>query len=241
MFSRYCLSVEESSYTTGLFRVPLEAARSVVPDDYFTVAEIFPDEAVFFVGTGEFRKADLGPYKELYIGFYSENRQRTTRPTQEDNLAEFSANESKMYMWKNWLTTTDANDRMKVAGSTLFRVGAIDRLDGENETTFAMEHPSEGRIRFTSPREGGIDQSGLSMQRTHYGRLHGEPSRLQLDLNVDRMVTLPGQGNVVMEGPIADVCAPLEIPDQPLVSIWIEEMNFKMGKPVLLPKQRPSE
>ena len=38
----------------------------------------------------------------------------------------------------------------------------------------------------------------------------------------------------------ADICAPLEIPEQPLVSIWIEEMNFKMGKPVLLPKQRPS-
>jgi hypothetical protein len=240
MFSRYCLTVESSSYTTGLFRVPLAAARSAIPDDYFTVAEIFPDEAVFFIGTGEFRKADLGPYKEMYIGFYTENRQQATRPTQEDNLAEFSANESKMYMWKNWLTTTDANDRMKAAGSKVFRVGAIDRIDAGNATTFAMEHPSEGSIRFTAPREGGIDQSDFSMTRTHYGRLHGEPSRLALDLNIDTMVTVPGQGELVMEGRVADACAPLEIPDQPLVSIWIEEMNFKMGKPVLLPKEKPS-
>jgi hypothetical protein len=239
MFSRYCLSVASSSYTTALYRVPLEAARNAVPDDYFGVAEIFPGEAVFFIGTGEFRKADLGPYMEMYIGFYTENRQRPTRPTQEDNLAEFSANESKMYMWKNWLTTTDANDRMKVAGSTVFRVGAIERLDEEKQTTFAMEHPTEGRIRFTTPTEGGLVGSDLVLQRTHYGRLHGVPSRLALDLNVDTMLTIPGQGKLVLEGEIADDCAPLEIPDQPLVSIWIEEMNFKMGKPVLLPKQRP--
>ena len=102
-----------------------------------------------------------------------------------------------------------------------------------------MEHATEGRIRFTSAREGGIEQLDSSMKRTHYGHLHGEPSRLQLELNIDKMVTIPGQGELVMEGPIADACAPLEIPDQPLVSIWIEEMNFKMGKPVLLPEERP--
>jgi hypothetical protein len=240
MFSRYCLTVDSSSYTTGLFRVPLDAARRAVPDDYFTVAEIFPGEAVFFVGTGEFRKAQLGPYQEMYIGFYSENRQRESLPTQEDNLAEFTANESKMYMWKNWLTTQDANERMKTAGSTVFRVGAIDRIDADDEVMFAMQHPTEGQIRFTTPRHGGMTQSNLEMTRTHYGRLHGEPSRLQLELNVDAMVTVPGQGRLEMDGPLADACAPLQVPDQPLVSIWIEEMNFKMGKPVLLPKERPA-
>ena len=59
------MTVGSASYMTGLFRVPLEVARGLVPDSYFTVAEIFPDEAVFFVGTGEFREAGIGPYKEL--------------------------------------------------------------------------------------------------------------------------------------------------------------------------------
>lgn len=240
MFSRYCLSVQSSSYTTGLYRVPIEAARNAVPDDYFTVAEIFPGEAVFFIGTGEFRKADLGPYMEMYIGFYTENRQREKRPNQEENLAEFSTQESKMYLWKNWLTTTDANERMKVAGSTVFRVGEIERLDGDGETTFAMQHPTEGGIRFTTPTTDGIEQSDFSMERVHYGRLHDVPSHLHLYMNIDSMVTSPGRGRLELSGRVADECAALGIPDQPLVSIWIEEMNFKMGKPVLLPAERPS-
>jgi len=61
VFTRYCLGVDSSSYTTGIFTVPIDVARSIVPDDYFTVAEILPGEAMFFVGTGEFRVADLGP------------------------------------------------------------------------------------------------------------------------------------------------------------------------------------
>lgn len=239
MFSRYCLSVQSSSYTTGIYRVPLEAARRTVSDDYFTVAEIFPGEALFFIGTGEFRKADLGPYMEMYVGFYTENRERETRPTQEENLAEFSAQESKMYMWKNWLTTTDANERMKVAGSTVFRAGAIERRDGDGETTFAMEHPTEGSIRFTAPTTGAIEQSDLTIERVHYGRLHDEPSRLHLYMNVDKMVTSPGQGRLELSGAVAGECAALEIPDQPLVSIWIPEMNFKMGKPLQLPQEPP--
>ena len=234
MFSRYCLSVGSSSYATALFTVPLEAARRVVPDDYFTVAEIFPDEAVFFVGTGEFRKADLGPYLELYVGFYSENRQGEKRPTREDNFAEFTTNESKMYMWKNWVTTGAALDRMNEVGSSIFRRGEIERRDLEQHTCFEMRHPSEGSVRLSVARESEHVQPDFPMSRTHYGRLHGEPCRVQLDLDIERMVTSPGQGELTLEGPIADECAALGIPKQPLVSIWIGEMNFKMGKPLRL-------
>jgi len=239
MFTRYCLSVGSSSYTTGIFTVPIAAARSVVPDDYFTVAEVLPGEAVFFVGTGEFRVADIGPYKEMYIGFYTENRQRPGRPTQEENLAELTQNTSKMYMWKNWVTTSVALERMIEAGSTVFRVGAIDREDLERETRFSMNHESEGRIRFTVPRESDHVESDFSMTRTHYGRLHGVPSRVDLDLNIERMVTSPAMGQLEMEGPVAEACAELGVPKQPLVSIWIGEMNFKMTKPMLLPTDAP--
>ena len=45
MFSRICLNVQSSSYMTALWTVPLDAARNIVPDDYFTVAEIFPGQA----------------------------------------------------------------------------------------------------------------------------------------------------------------------------------------------------
>ncbi len=70
---------------TGLFQVPLDAARSMVPDDYFRVAEVFPDKAVFFVGTGDFRNCDIGPYREMYLGFYTENREQDEAPTREFN------------------------------------------------------------------------------------------------------------------------------------------------------------
>lgn len=235
MFSRYCLSVASSSYATTLFGVPLEAARRIVPDDYFTVAEVFPDQAVFFVGTGEFRKADLGPYKEMYVGFYTENRERPDRPTQEQNLEELTKNESKMYMWKNWVTTAAALDKMDEVGSTVFRRGEIDRIDQDRETTFATRHPSEGRVELAVPTQSDFVESGSSMSRTHYGRLKGVPSRVQLDLEIETMVTSPGQGELVLDGEIAEQCASLEIPKQPLVSIWIEEMHFKMSKPLDLP------
>jgi hypothetical protein len=235
VFSRYCLSVASSSYATALFGVPLEAARRIVPDDYFTVAEVFPGQAVFFVGTGEFRKADLGPYKEMYVGFYTENRQRPDRPTQEQNLEELTKNESKMYMWKNWVTTAAALDKMDEVGSTVFRRGEIDRIDQGQETTFATRHPSEGRVELAVPTQSDFVESGSSMSRTHYGRLKGVPSRVQLDLEIETMVTSPGQGELVLDGEIAEQCASLEIPKQPLVSIWIEEMHFKMSKPLALP------
>jgi len=231
---RPCLSVGSSSYSTALFTVPLEAARSIVPDDYFTVAEILPGEAIFFVGTGEFREADLGPYKEMYVGFYTENRETSAQASREQNFEEFTKNESKMYMWKNWVTTAAALDKMDAVGSTVFRRGTIDRYDRESETAFVMRHESEGSIELSVPRESDHVQSSFSMKRTHYGRLKDLPSRVQLDLDIDQMVTGPGQGLLTMEGQIAEECSTLGIPKQPLVSIWIGEMCFKMGKPLLL-------
>jgi hypothetical protein len=234
MFSRHCLSVGSSSYSTALFAVPIRVAREAVPDDYFRVAEILPDQAVFFVGSGEFRRADLGPYMEMYLGFYTENRQRSTTPTREDNFEEFTKNESKMYLWKNWVTTTAALEKMDEVGSTVFRRGTIDRHDRETETAFAMRHESEGSIELSVPRESSHVQSSFSMKRTHYGRLMGVPSRVQLDLEIDHMVTSPGQGALTLAGAIEEECSQLGIPKQPLVSIWIEEMSFKIGKPVQL-------
>jgi hypothetical protein len=240
VFSRHCLSVASSSYSTALFAVPIDAARSLVPDDYFTVAEILPDQAIFFVGTGEFRKADLGPYKEMYVGFYTENRERAGAPSREDNLDEFTKQQSKMYMWKNWVNTPAALAKMDEVGSKVFRMGHIDRIDRETVTTFATEHPTEGRIELSVPRESDHVQSDFALSRTHYGRLHDVPSRVQLDLNIERMVTSPGQGELVMSGEIADQCAALAVPKQPLVSIWIGEMNFKMTKPMMLLEDQPS-
>jgi hypothetical protein len=240
VFSRTCLSVQSSSYSTALFSAPIEIARSLVADDYFTVAEILPDQAIFFVGTGEFRKADLGPYKEMYVGFYTENRERSGRPSREENFEEFTKNESKMYMWKNWVTTAPALAKMDEVGSGVFRRGEIQRIDREDRTAFAMEHPSEGRIELSVPRESDVVQNDFAMTRTHYGRLHDVPSRVALDLQIERMVTSPGQGELVMEGEIAEQCAPLGVPKQPLVSIWIEEMHFKMSKPLLLENERSS-
>ena len=240
MFSRYCLSVGSSSYSTAIYNVPIDAARAIAPDDYFTVAEVLPGEAMFFVGTGEFRVADLGPYKEMYVGFYTENREGVSRPTQEDNFLEFTQNESKMYMWKNWVTTPAAMDKMDEVGSKVFRRGTIDRRDLETHTTFAMQHESEGSIDLSVPRESANVGSDFDMTRTHYGRLHGVPSRVLLDLKIEQMATSLGEGELTMQGAIADECAPLGIPKQPLVSIWIGEMNFKMTKPLLLENAEPS-
>jgi hypothetical protein len=240
MFSRHCLAVGSSSYATALFTVPLEVARETVPDDYFTVAEIFPGEAVFFVGSGEFRKADLGPYMELYVGFYTENRQQPTRPTQQENFEEFTRQESKMYLWKNWVNTAAALDKMDDVGSTVFRRAAIERHDGDSETRFAMQHETEGRVEFSVSRESSHVQSSVSSKRTHYGRLNDAPSRCQLDMEIDEMVTVLGQGTITLDGRIAEECAPLGIPKQPIVSIWIPEMHFKIGKPVLLESGRDS-
>jgi hypothetical protein len=234
MFTRICMTVGSSSYMTGLFQVPLAAARSLVPDDYFQVAEIFPEKAVFFIGTGEFRDSDIGPYKEMYVGFYTENREQKEPPTQASNLEEFSKNESKMYMWKNWVSTTTATDKMDVAGSTIFRLGEIEREDRESDTVFSMKHGEEGSIQFSTPRESDTVVSDFHMERTHYGRLHGEPSRCMLDLDIEKMVTSPGKGELRLQGKIAQECEILELPDVPLVSIWIDEMSFRMHKPVRL-------
>ncbi|MAE94066.1 MAG: hypothetical protein CL910_05345 [Deltaproteobacteria bacterium] len=237
MFTRVCMSVGSATYTTGLYQVPLDAARSMVPDDYFRVAEVFPDKAVFFIGTGEFRQCALGPYREMYLGFYTENREREEAATLDSNLEEFSRNESRMYMWKNWVTTSAALDRMHVAGSTVFRRGEIDRHDEATHTTFSMSHPEEGKIRFSTPRASEHVASHQRMKRVHYGRLHGEPSRCTLDLDIDDMVTSPGQGSLELEGRVAEECAILGPLDQPLVAIWIGEMRFDMHKPLLLPTE----
>ena len=234
MFTRICMTVASASYMTGLFQVPLDAARSLVPDDYFRVAEIFPDKAVFFIGTGQFRSSDIGPYREMYVGFYTENREQEQAPAQASNLEEFSRNESKMYTWKNWVTTTTAIDRMDLAGSTVFRLGKIERENEEIQTVFAMNHETEGSIRFATPLKSDGVVSDFSMKRTHYGRLHGEPSRLLLDLKIRNMVTSLGAGRLELQGRIADDCASLELTDQPMVSIWIDEMSFEMHKPLML-------
>lgn len=238
-FSRTCLSVASSSYTTGIYLVPIEAARSLVPDDYFTVAEVFPEKAVFFIGTGEFRQADLGPYREMYVGFYTENREHGEPATVESNTAEFSRNESRMYMWKNWVNTNVAVEKMDAVGSSVFRLGEVEHTLTDDDAAFSMRHDTEGSIRFTTPTRSDLEQTDFELTRTHYGRLHGEPSRCQLDLSVDAMFTCPGQGKLELEGEIARECEALELPDQPVVSIWIPEMHFSMHKPLGLPASPP--
>ncbi|MEE3328934.1 MAG: hypothetical protein VX252_16460 [Myxococcota bacterium] len=229
------MTVGSACYMSGLFRVPLEAARRLMPDTYFRVAEIFPDEAVFFVGTGDFQDCPIGPYREMYLGFYTENREHKTSATVEENLAEFTRNESKMYMWKNWVTTDAAMEKMDRAGSTVFRRGEIERSQTGSDTTFIMSHPNEGGIRFTAPRYSEQSQTDFNMQRTHYGRLHDIPSRCLLDLNLKTMMTSLGQGHLELTGPLAEDCADLGPLHTPMVAIWIDEMDFDMHKAVQLP------
>ena len=238
-FSRTCLSVASSSYATGIFLVGLDAARSVVPDDYFRVAEIFPGQAMFFVGTGEFRRADLGAYREMYVGFYTENREAGAAATLDSNRAEFDRNESKMYMWKNWLNTQPALDKMHEVGSTVFRLGDVEHTRSDDAATFSMRHATEGAIDFTTPMQSDLVQRNFEMTRTHYGRLHGDPARCQLNLSIESMVTCPGQGQLELEGEIARECAALELGAHPVVSIWIEEMHFTMNKPLGLRLDHP--
>ncbi len=93
-----------------------------------------------------------------------------------------------------------------------------------------MQHVKEGTIRFTTAKQGGQSTQDFNMKRTHYGRLHGEPSRCLLDLDIDTMVTGAGAGQLELNGEVADACADLGPLTQPLVAIWIDEMEFDMHK-----------
>jgi hypothetical protein len=150
MKSNVCMKVGSASYMTGLFLVPIATARNFVPDDYFDVAEVLPGKAVFFIGSGEFRDSDIGAYREMYLGFYAENRETAKRPGRVANFVEFIRNESKLFMWKNWLSTQSAMDKMERAGSEIFRLGRIQREDVAGNTTFSMES-EEGIILYSLP------------------------------------------------------------------------------------------
>jgi hypothetical protein len=220
---------------TGLYFVSSRAAQAMVNDDYFRVAEIFPGKAVLFVGAGEFRKCDIGPYRELYMGFYTENRERGMKPGLFTNVMELLRNRSKMLMWRNWLSSKVAMRRMERAGAPIFRMGDVQRADTATHVTLSMQHPSEGSVRFTVPKQSRHVKEGFSLHKTHYGRLHGRPSRAQLDLHVDRMTTSPRCGELELGGQLAEDCRMLGVPKKPLASVWIEEMRFVIRKPVALP------
>jgi len=229
-----CMTVGSSSYMTGLFFVSSRAARALVPDDYFTVAEVLPGKAVLFVGSGEFRSSDIGPYREMYVGFYTENRERRGRSSVFSNVMELMQNESKMFMWKNWLSSDVAMQRMDRAGAQIFRRGELERLDHGKDVTLAMRHTSEGSIQFRVPKHSRYTKHNFCLHKTHYGRLHGVPSKCQLDLNIKHMTTSPMQGELSMQGQVADECRALGISQKPIASVWIEEMSFTMHRPVAL-------
>jgi hypothetical protein len=133
------------------------------------------------------------------------------------------------------VTTDAALEKMDRAGSTVFRRGEIERTDLPGQTCFEMNHADEGTVRFTVPTRSAQVQRNFSMERTHYGRLHGAPSRCLLELEIEEMVTTLGQGELVLEGLIAEESAPLDLPAQPMVAIWIAEMSFDMHKALRLP------
>jgi len=238
-----CLNVASSSYVTALYFVSSRAAQAMVNDDYFRVAEIVPGKAVLFVGAGEFRKCDIGPYRELYMGFYTENRERDRKPTLFTNVMELLRNQSKMLMWRNWLSSEVAMKRMERAGAPIFRMGDVQRDDTKERVTLSMQHPTEGSVRITAPKQSRYAKEGFSLHKTHYGRLHGRPARAQLDLHIDRMTTSPRLGELELAGQLAEDCRALGIPKKPLASVWIEEMRFAIRKPVALRKAegRPAE
>ena len=219
---------------TGLFLVPLAAARRFAPDDYFDVAEVLPGKAIFFIGSGEFRESDIGAYREMYVGFYTENREGGEQSSRITSFFEFFSNQSKLFMLKNWVSTQVAMDKMDRAGAEIFRLGKVQRKDVGRKTTFSVEHENDGSIQYSVPRESRIIQKNVMLHKTHYGRLHGVPSMCQLDLNVKKMSISPLAGALAMQGKIARECRELGIPKKPLVSIWIEEMSFKMHKPFSL-------
>jgi len=137
-------------------------------------------------------------------------------------------------MWKNWLSTQAALDKMDRAGAEIFRLGNIMREDQEFNTVLSMVHAENGRVEYSVPRKGRSTKSDFRLQKTHYGRLHGIPSKCQLDLTVKKMAVSPRAGTLMMQGEIARECRELGIPKKPLVSIWIEEMSFEMHKPLSL-------
>ncbi len=231
-----CLNVASASYVTGLFFVSSRAAQAMVNDDYFRVAEVFPGKAVLFVGAGEFRKCDIGPYREFYIGFYTENRELGRRPTLLTNVFELMRNQSKMLMWRNWLSSKVAMRRMEQAGAPIFRMGDVQREDTTEHVTLSMKHDTEGSVRFTVPKHSRHEKQGFSLHKTHYGRLHGRPSRAQLDLDIARMTTSPRRGTLELGGQLAEDCRALGIAPKPLASVWIEEMRFAIRKPLALPE-----
>lgn len=232
--SEICLNVASSSYVTALYFVSSRAAQAMVKDDYFRVAEVFPGKAVLFVGAGEFRKCDIGPYRELYMGFYTQNREQDAKPTLLTNVMELLRNQSKMLMWRNWLSSDVAMKRMERAGATIFRKGDVQREDTAEQVTLSMRHPTEGAVRITAPKQSRYAKEGLTLHKTHYGRLHGRPARAQLDLHIDRMTTSPLLGELELTGQLAEDCRALGVPKKPLASVWIEEMRFVIRKPVAL-------
>ena len=158
------LNVASSSYVTALYFVSSRAAQAMVNDDYFRVAEIVPGKAVLFVGAGEFRKCDIGPYRELYMGFYTENRERDRKPTLFTNVMELLRNQSKMLMWRNWLSSEVAMKRMERAGAPIFRMGDVQRDDTKERVTLSMQHPTEGSVRITAPKQSRYAKEGFSLQ-----------------------------------------------------------------------------
>ena len=67
-------------------------------------------------------------------------------------------------MWKNWVSSTAAMEKMDRAGSTIFRLGKVEREDLEKETVFSMDHEDDGSIQFSVPRESRSVKSDFELQ-----------------------------------------------------------------------------
>src|SRR4051812_23883980 len=210
------VEVRDATTATVIYDVDIDAARALAPA-CFEIAESAPGRAQVAIALVDYRDNDLGSYHEVGTILF-------VRPTGGGPDGTF-------------ITHLPVDQEFTcVAGNTIWgypkSVERIDVTQTDTSSRWVLTMDDTLVLDLTVPRGGADDMPALPM--TSYTLLDGWPHATAFSQGgTGSQLTFGGMGVslVLGEHPIAKELASLGLPDEPVLSTWLERMQATFGVP----------
>ncbi len=224
---------QDGSSVVGLFLVPTTAARDLIYDSGFEIAEVAPGRAMFSLSCVHYRESDCGPYNEIAMAFFVKKIGVKSGIPYLGTCLDILRDDSATYIWKLPVTTRLANDAGIFMWGLPKTIEEIDFEQAEGQASFTLRMDGREVLRYAVKAKGKLSPPrGTS---TVYSIFEGAPHATSLAHEYEEMGIRLGGGTLHLgDHPISEALRGLGLPKRPLLSTWIGHLSLEVEAPAKL-------
>ncbi len=220
----------DGSVAMAIFSVPAAVANDLIKDTPFTVAKIAPRTAVLSLICVNYTDTEVGTYQELALAFFVEPFPRKRRVPYLSTLTDILAGKVASHTWYLPVTTSLSQECGKQMWGFPKTVEDIQFSRENGRAEFSLQRGDKTLLRFSVKDRG--TRAPKRVSPPVYSIFQGKPSVGYLTQQFTG-VGYHLRGSELELGD-HDITAPLKalgLPKRPLLSGWMEHLNFSMSAP----------